>query len=94
VLFEVFYKWRTQTQSFWHGMSNMSEIPNWQYNLKRWQVIKTIKRYLKTHPDDAWANAQLGLLLSLPNIYRDGPFGNDNLSHWGKLYTNIESKTE
>jgi len=75
-------------------MSNMSEIPNWQYNLKRWQVIKTIKRYLKTHPDDAWANAQLGLLLSLPNIYRDGPFGNDNLSHWGKLYTNIESKTE
>mgnify|MGYP000132517937 CR=1 FL=1 len=94
ILFDVFYKWRTETQSLWHGMSNISEIPDWQYNLKRWQVIKTIKRYLKTHPDDAWANAQVGLLLSLPNIGRGGPFGNDNLSHWGKLYTNIESEAE
>jgi len=86
VLFDAFYKWRTRTQSFGHGMSNMSDIPNWQYNLKRWQAIQTIRQYLKTNLDDAWANAQVGLLLSLPNIGRGGPFGNDNLSHWGKLY--------
>jgi len=94
VLFNAFYKWRTQTQSFWHGMSNMSEIPNWQYNLKRWQAIQIIRQYLKTNPEDVWANAQVGLLLSLPNIDRGGPFGNDNLSHWGKLYTNIKSEAE
>ncbi len=28
VLFQTFYKWRTQTQEFWHGMSNLSDIPN------------------------------------------------------------------
>ncbi|MBW2321772.1 MAG: hypothetical protein JRF31_13280, partial [Deltaproteobacteria bacterium] len=94
VLYDAFYKWRTQTQSFWHGMSNMSEIPNWQYNLKRWQAIQIIRQYLKTNPEDVWANAQVGLLLNLPNIGRGGPFGNDNLSHWGKLYTNIKSEAE
>jgi len=94
VLFDAFYKWRTQTQSFYYGMSNMSEIPNWQYNLKRWQAVQTIRQYLKNNPDDAWANAQVGLLLNLPNIGRGGPFGNDNLSHWGKLYTNIKSEAK
>lgn len=77
VLFDTFYKWRTQTQFFWHGMSNMSYIPNWQYNLKRWQAVQTIRQYLKTKPDDVWANAQISLLLSLPNIARGGFFGND-----------------
>lgn len=81
VLFKAFYKWRTHTQSLWHGISNMSEIPNWEYNLKRWQAIQTIRQYLKTNPDDVWAKSQVNLLLGLPNIGRGGPFGNDNLSH-------------
>lgn len=94
VLYDAFYKWRTQTQSFWYGISNMSEIPNLTYNLKRWQAVKTARQYLKTNPEDVWANAQVGLLLSLPNIGRGGPFGNDNLSHWGKLYTDVEGGIE
>jgi len=91
VVYEAFYKWRTQTQFFWHGMSNMSEIPNWQYNLKRWQLIQAIRQYLKTNPDDDWAKAQAALLLLLPNIQRGGLYGNDNLEHFGKLYTDVYS---
>lgn len=94
ILFEAFYKWRTNTQFFWHGLSNMSNIPNWQYNLKRWQVIQTIRDYLKTNPDDSWANTQYELLLSLPNIGRGGPFGNDNLSHRGSLYLDVKLSDE
>ena len=94
VLFDAFYKWRTQTQSFWHGMSNMSDIPNWQYNLKRWQAVQTIRQHLKTNPEDVWANAQVGLSLNLPNIGRGGPFGNDNLSHWGMLYLDNDPNGE
>lgn len=86
VLFEVFYKWRTQTQAFWHGMSNTSEIPNWEYNEKRWSVIQTIKQYVNDNPDDVWAKAQVNLLLGLPNIARGSPMGNSNLNHWGALY--------
>ena len=74
VLFEAFRSWRLETQFFWHGMSNMSDIPNWEYNLKRWQVIKTIKKYIESNPDDVWAKAQVRLL-DLPNIHRGGHFG-------------------
>jgi len=94
VLFDAFYKWRTQTQSLSYGMSNLSEIPNWQYNLKRWQAVQTIRQYLKINPDDIWANTQVSLLLNLPNINRGGPFGNDNISYLRKLYTNIESEAK
>jgi len=94
VLFDTFCRWRTQTQLFWGGMSNMSDIPNWEYNLKRWQAIQTIRQYLKTNPDDIWAKAQVNLLMALPNISRGGSFGNDNLSHWGVLYTDVKDDIE
>jgi len=81
VLFDTFCEWRTQTQLFWGGMSNMSEINNWKYNLKRWQIVQSIRQYLKANPDDMWAKAQVRLLLGLPNIDRGGYFGNDTLSH-------------
>lgn len=90
VLYEAFYKWRTTTQEFHHGMSNLSEIPNKAYNETRWRVIKTTKKYVAEHPGDAWAKTQLDLLWNLPNIQRGGPFGNDNLVHWGMLYTALE----
>jgi len=79
VLFEAFNKWRTQKQLFWHGLSNMSEIPNWEYNLKRWKVVQTIKKYIETNSDDVWAKTQVRLLLDLPNVGRGGHFGNDVL---------------
>ncbi len=89
VLYEAFYKWRTMDQYFNHGMSNMSEIPNKEYNKRRWKIIQVIKRYLKDNPEDAWAREQVDLLLSLPNIRRGGPMGNDNLIHWGSLYVDL-----
>ncbi len=89
VLFDAFCRWRTQKQFFWHGMSNRSDIPNYKYNLKRWKVVQTIRRYLKTNHDD-WAEAQANLLLALPNIARGSFFGNDNLSHWGDEIEKVE----
>ena len=86
VLYEAFYKWRTMTQMLDHGMSNSSEIPNQDYNAKRWHVIQTTKKYLADHPGDVWARTQLDRLWFLPNIQRGGSMGNDNLIHWGILY--------
>jgi len=86
VLYQAFYKWRTQTQACKYGMSNMSVIPNGNYNRKRWKAIQTIKQYIRVEPDDKWAIAQLNMLLVLPNINRGGPFGNDNIVHYHKLY--------
>ncbi|MCX7661411.1 MAG: hypothetical protein N2Z79_01845, partial [Candidatus Omnitrophica bacterium] len=39
ILYETFYKWRTNSQSLFGGMSNMSEIPNKYYNQKRYKAI-------------------------------------------------------
>jgi len=92
VLYESFYKWRTITQEYYHGMAQLAEIPNQIYNEKRWQVIQTIKKHLTKEPEDLWAKAQINLLLDLPNISRKGEHGNDNLIHWGILYTDIPEK--
>ncbi len=89
VLYEAFYKWRTTEQYYNHGMSNMSHIPNKEYNEKRWEIIQVIKKHLESVPDDLWAQEQVDLLLSLPNIRRGGPMGNDNLTHWGSLYVDL-----
>jgi hypothetical protein len=79
VLYEAFRKWRTQTQVFWNGLSNMSVIPNWDYNLKRWKVLRTLRDRLSDESEDRWAAEQADLLLTLPNIHRGGYFGNDVL---------------
>jgi hypothetical protein len=86
VVYESFYKWRTMDQYYNHGMSNMSLIPNKEYNEKKWQLIQMIKQHLKNNPDDIWAREQIDLLLVLPNITRGGTFGNNNLAHWAALY--------
>lgn len=89
ILYEAFYKWRTTDQSYNHGMSNMSHIPNKEYNKKRQKIIHTIKKRLKDMPDDLWAQEQVDLLLNLPNITRGGPIGNHNIEHWGSLYVDL-----
>jgi len=95
ILYETYYKWRTEYQSYNHGMSNMSAIPNKEYNEKRYQVLLVLKDYLKLNPQDLGAKLQIALLLSLPNITRGGTFGNGNIYHWAYLYTNIlDSDTE
>jgi len=89
VLYEAFYKWRTTEQYYNHGMSNMSHIPNKEYNEKRWALVQKIKKHLINNSDDIWAQEQIDLLLSLPNIARGGPMGNHNLEHWGSLYVDL-----
>ncbi|HNV85475.1 MAG TPA: hypothetical protein PKL97_00745 [Candidatus Omnitrophota bacterium] len=92
VLYEAFYKWRTISQENQYGMTQFSEIPNGIYNKKRWQIIQTIKNHLGKNPRDRWAEAQINLLLDLPNISRKGEHGNDNMIHWGLLYTDVPKK--
>ncbi|MCM8783270.1 MAG: hypothetical protein NC818_00620 [Candidatus Omnitrophica bacterium] len=92
ILYEAFYKWRTIEQEFNHGMSNISDIPNMEYNEQRWKIVQVIKAYLKDNPLDRWAKIQIDLLLGLPNIKRGGAMGNDNLIHWGVLYTDLAQR--
>jgi len=94
VLYEAFYKWRSTDQYFNHGMSNMSQIPNKEFNEKRWKLIQIIKKHLIEKPNDIWAQKQVDWLLGLPNIARGGAFGNTNLAHWGRLYTDLLDKKE
>jgi len=86
VLFEAFLKWRTLTQAHYHGVSNYSDIPNWQYNQKRLHVLKVIQKHLSENPDDVWAQYQKDALVFFPNIKRGGMAGNTNLTLWGLLY--------
>ncbi len=86
VLAEAYEKWRSREQFMNHGMSNYSEIPNKDYNLKRLKLMSTIKEYLKLNPKDLWARVQINQILALPNINRGGEVGNDNLIYTYKLY--------
>lgn len=94
VLYEAFYKWRTVYQEKRYGMSSTSEIPNREYNAKRWQILQRIRKYSEKKPDDQWAKAQANLVMDLPNIEREGGEGNDNLHHWELLYNDMNSGTE
>ena len=88
-IWEAFYRWRTLDQHLNHGMSNMSEILNKEYNEKRWELIQITHNHLVEHPDDIWAWAQRFSLMVFPNIERGEPCGNSNIRHWGYLYTDI-----
>lgn len=86
VLFESFAKWRSVYQSNNHGMSNFSEIPNDEYNEKRWKIVQLVKEYAKQNPDDLWAKKQVIALLETLNIHRGGMFGNSNLISYAQFY--------
>lgn len=86
VLAEAYEKWRSREQYMNHGMSNYSEIPNKDYNLKRLKLMTSIKQYLASNPQDRWARAQINLIIGLPNINRGGAYGNDNLIYTYQLY--------
>jgi hypothetical protein len=86
VLAEAYEKWRSREQFMNHGMSNYSEIPNKDYNLKRLKLMSTIKVYLKLNPKDLWARVQINQILALPNINRGGEIGNDNIMYIYHLY--------
>jgi len=83
VLAKAFLMWRTLTQTQFYGVSNYSEIPNWDYNERRMELVQVVKERLKEQPEDSWAYAQKEELLSLPNIERGGFMGNTNLFYWG-----------
>ncbi len=86
VLYESFINWRSEYQVNLMGCSNMSPIPNDEYNEVRWQLVKFIKKYLKKRKDDTWARVQIDLLLREPNIMRGGPFGNTILNYAKERY--------
>lgn len=86
LLFEIWLKWRTLTQSHRHGASNYSEIANWDYNERRWRSVRLVQGRLESHPGDAWALVQKELLLGIPNVRRGGTMGNTNLGWWGTLF--------
>jgi hypothetical protein len=91
-LYMIFIQWRTLDQYYNHGSSNWSEIPNDKYIDKRWEVATTIMDYMSKNPDDKWAKFQLIFLMDLPIIQRGDPYGNTNMRHWGKLFTDIFDK--
>lgn len=94
VLYNTFLRWRTKEQEMNYGMSNMSAIPNKEYNKKRWALVQVIRRYLKSNPNDKWAMNQINLLISLPNIERGGHFGNYNLNYYGMLYMDTKKEEQ
>ena len=67
-------------------MSNMSEIPNDEYDRKRWSIVEIIEQYLEKHPDDAWAKTQISLLMELPIIERGGLMGNSEINDAADLF--------
>lgn len=87
VFYDAFLRWRTVTQSYLYGMSSLSQIPNWEYNEKRKELIDVIRDYVGEHREDMWARKQKRLLSSLPNIMRGGPMGSTNLNFWDMLYS-------
>ncbi len=91
-LYDVYFRWRTMDQEINHGVSNYSEIPNWEYNERKMEIVKVLEEYSKTHPDDNWAKGQVIALLTLENIVRGEPFGNSNLRFFGLLYMNLDKK--
>ena len=94
ILYVAFYKWRTMEQYYNSGASNMSVIPNDEYNAKRWAIVKLLQNRLKDYPQERWARIQTMLLLDLSNINRGGPYGNTNMIHWAKLYSDILAEKE
>jgi hypothetical protein len=61
--------------------------------LKRKELMAKIRAYVKDHPQDAWAKAQIRQLLGFGNISRGGLMGNDTLNYMGMLYMPAEDKT-
>ena len=90
LFYEFFIRWRTNKQTMEHGMSNWSEIPNWEYNIKRKELINKIKQYLVKNPQDVWAYKQIRDLNDFNNIQRGGAYGNDNLMINAQLYFDID----
>lgn len=86
VMYEAFLRWRTGVQAAEYGMTSTSQIPNMEYNKKRWQLIGIIQKHLLDHPDDNWAMNQINLFINLPNIERAGKYGNSNLNYYSALY--------
>jgi len=83
MLFEAWLKWRTLSQP---GVSNYSDIPNWDFNLKRSRLVEIIRGHLRQHPNDRLARDQKEALVQTPNIHRGGMMGNTNLGWWGLLF--------
>ena len=89
---DFFVVWRTIKQELYGGMSNWSQIPNWDYNLKRKELMDKLIKHISQVPEDIWAYRELQQLIDLDNIERGGAYGNDTLAYLGNLYMDLENK--
>ena len=85
-LAEAYSKWRTTTQMYWHGVSNLSEIPTDQYRARKQQVLEVIAAHLRIFPTDPTALAQQDALRQLPDFQRGGPMGSSVLNDMALLW--------
>ncbi len=67
-LAEAFLKWQVVYQAWWHGLSNLSEVPEVLYRAKRQSVLAVIDEYWQEHPTDDEAQAQHQLLTHVEEI--------------------------
>ncbi len=89
-LFSYFFvRWRTNKQAMEYGVSNWSQIANWEYNLKRKELLDKLKKYAQNNPKDKWVRVQIGQLMNFDNIERGGPRGNYTLNYLGVLYMDL-----
>lgn len=91
----IYLQWRTLEQSYNHGASNWSVIPNDEYNQTLWGLIETIESHIDRYPDDSWAKFQLLLLMNTPIIERWGrgyPYGNTMALDYAFLNGTFENK--
>lgn len=68
----IYLQWRTLEQSWNHGASNFSEMPNDQYNKVLWDLTEVVEKYIEQNPNDYWAKFQILLLMDTPIIERWG----------------------
>jgi len=83
---DFFVVWRTIKQELYGGMSNWSQIPNWDYNLKRKELLEKLIKHIGQSPLDIWTYKELGQLKDINNIERGGDYGNDTLAYLSNLY--------
>jgi len=88
-LVEVFEKWQTVYQAWWHGVSNFSAIPHATYAARRQAVLERIADHLKVHPGDEEALAQKAELERVPGIESGGPMGSTALNHMGTWWPEL-----
>lgn len=71
-LYEGWRKWRVASE-FVRSDTSLTAVPNRAYDLKRYQVLTTIRHHLREHPEDLWARFQYVALAQQDILRKVGP---------------------